>query len=646
MEEEIPRNRMSVIFEDELPDGVELGAFERFKYGVIWSCMKDTHGRDVAQAMPDWMIEREMLACPDDRKPSGFRGKAFHMREFITLVWGARNDLFFIEWNPNALKILDRYCKNKITAVAGHASSGKSYIFAAIAVTEFLINPVKTKVLVTSHTKQSAQGKIWGDIQNCWTVADVYFKGMLPGRLLLGKSIIRYQVGKIINPKAGIELLAGEANEVKESTKKIQGYKSDTIIVIGDEWATMPIAIYNDVLSNLRANPNSRLLCGFNPDTFHDPGGLVSKPVGGWHKVNVDSEEWSTQIGGYCIHFDAEKSPNVLDIKAEWRGLITHKMLSEMREVYPKGSKQDDQFVRGWWSQTGARPQIYSEADIEKYGADRKELRWVRPPVPVAGLDIGNDHGGDRTVLTIGVAGLARADNGEIHVVCERKETLILSEDTSLDDSLSEQIAKKVKYHLQEAEWGPETGMVGKRNVPTANLALDATGGGTHFAALLARDIGGGFILVGFGEKASDRRVARNDKRLGHEAFANRVSELWGVPVQLVRTGQIRGLDPDLVFELTVRTYKDDGAKRMQIESKEDMKSRTNGNSPDRADSWVLMIEAARERCALSSSEKAAQGVARPVDEAAFGRQVEEFFDGDSFAGAGVMPGCGWGDEN
>lgn len=631
-----------MVDEEILPEGEVLGPCERYKYGCVWSCLKDTLGRDISAPMSDWMIERELLAAPDDAKPSGWRGKAFHLRQFISEIWGMPNDLFYIEWNPNAVEILERYCSNQITAVAGHASSGKSYIFAAIACAEFLVRPITTKILVTSYTKKSAQGKIWGDIKNCWTVATQFFGGLVPGRLLEGQSTIRYEVGGVKNSKAGLELLAGEASEVSESTKKIQGYKSDTIIVIGDEWATMPVAIYNDVLSNLRANPNSRLLAGFNPDAFHDPGGLISRPKGGWHKVSVDSTGWETQIGGYCVHFDGERSPNIIDINAKWRGLLDHKMLASMRDVFPKGTKKDDQMVRGWWSATGARTAIYDEADIEKFGSDRKERRWVGPTIIVAGLDIGNAHGGDKTILTFGRVGLAKTDAGEVQVVCQREETLVLNENMSLDDSLSEQIVKRVKFEMMEGVWGPGASFEGqKRNCPTMNLAVDCTGGGTHFAALLARDIGPGFIMVGFGEKASDRRVARNDKRKGHEAFANKVSELWGVGVQLVRTSQLRNLDPDLIFELTIRTYKDDAAKRMLIESKEDMKTRTNGQSPDRADSWVLMVEAARVRGSLSSAEKAAPVNAPPIDRAKLDKQMEALFGVPERVDYGD---AGWGD--
>lgn len=628
---------------DVLPEGESLRPYERFKYGVIWAPLQDNKGRLLPHEKPDWMIEKETLAAPDDQKPAGWMGKAYHMQRFITEVWGIPNDLFVIEWNPNALKILKAYCENKITAIAGHASSGKSFIFAALGVAEFLINPLKTKVLVTSYSKQSAQGKIWGDIQNCWTVAGQRL-GSLPGRLLLGKYMIRYEVGSVKNPKAGIELLAGEQSEVKDSTKKIQGYKADSVIVIGDEYATLPIAIHNDVLSNLKANPDSRLLAGFNPDGHHDPGGLVSKPVGGWAKASVDMDGWPTALGGYCVHFDAEKSPNILDINAKWKGLITHQMIREMREVFPKGTKQDDQMVRAFWSQLGARLGVVDEADIEKFGADRRERRWVGPREFFAGLDIANAHGGDKVVLVMGQCGDAKNDAGEIHRVAERLETLVLNENTELDLSISEQTVASVKYHLQEGVWGPDTALAGqRRNIPTENLAVDCTGGGTHFAALLARDIGISFLMVGFGEAPSDMQVSRNDKRKGKEAFANKASELWGIIQQLTRTAQLRNIDPDTVWELTVRTYKDDAAKRMQIESKPEMKKRTNGQSPDRADGYSLFVEICRQRGGLSSSEKAAPGGTskKPRDESKLIKGLQEYFGSVPYVDSG---GGGWAD--
>lgn len=629
----------TLLLEDDatLPAHVKADPNERYFYGELWSHRHPKTGKKVI--MMDWQIEQAVLNAPDNDKPKGWKGRPYHLRRFMSCIWGHDNPLFKLEWNPNAVEIVDKYCRYQKVGVAAHASAAKSFTFAALGIAEFLLKPMNTKVLVTSHTKKAAQGKIWGDIQNAWQVAAHFFAShghQIPGKLLQGQSVIQYRFNGTINPKAGLELIAGEQSEEATSSEKLQGYKSEKIIVLGDEWATMPISIHNTVLSNLSANPDSRLLAGFNPDTYDDPGAILSEPVGGWHTVDFDSMNgWPTKIGGYCIYFDGEKSPNVLDVKKPWKGILDLKMIADMRLVFPKGTKEDDKYVRGRWSATGSRTAIYDRGDIELYGADKPEKRWLQW-VLVAGLDIGNAHGGDKTILTIGRCGKARSEDGQSEqVVCERLYTIPIHENTAYSESMSEQVVKQVRGFLMDVKIGNST-----HRVPTQNLAVDCTGGGTHFAALLAREIGLGCIQVGFGEKASDRQVSRNDKRKGHEAFGNKVSELWGVGQQLIRTGQIRGLDPDTINELCIRTYKDDGGKRMVVEKKEDMKKRTNGRSPDRSDSFTLMIEAARVRCGLSSTEKAAAPPplsSRQLQERQ--RQREELFGGAVVLG---MDGDGW----
>lgn len=622
-----PAPQPSQPIDDDVPLGVELGPYERCLYGAIWPPVEDSQGKPVAIKRPNWMIERDCLTL--DRKPRGYRGRAHHLRQFISEIWGRQNDLFWIQWNPNAYEIIERYCQHSITAIAGCASSGKSVCMAVIACAEFLLRPTDTKVLVTSQTKQQSVDRIWGDINNCWTVASAFFApwGGVPGRMLIGKYCIRYERGKIISTKSGIQLLAGDAGEEKDSSAMIQGIKSGNLILLGDEWSEMPFSIHNTALSNLQANPNARMLTALNPNNHMDPGGAICEPVGGWHKVTVDMTGWPTAVGGWCIHFNGEKSPNILDPRRPWHRILDADGLEAIAKRNPRGTKEYDRFVRGWWSATGAKQCIYDVADIQNFKADHRERRWIGPYILVAGLDIANARGGDKTVLVFGRVGPAKNDADQTQVVCERLETLVLNEDTALNDSLSEQIVSRVKKEMQDGVWGEDTPLAGqKRVVPTANLAVDCTGGGTHFAALLARDIGLGFLTIGFGEKASDLRVSKNDKRLGHEAFYNKVSELWGVGVQLIRTGQLKNLDADLVKELSIRTYESDSLKRMKIESKEDMKKRTNGRSPDISDAFALMCEAARVRGGLSSSEKAAVLPQTPVNRERLRRQQEEFF--------------------
>ena len=79
-----------------------------------------------------------------------------------------------------------------------------------------------------------------------------------------------------------------------------------------------------------------------------------------------------------------------------------------------------------------------------------------------------------------------------------------------------------------------------------------------------------------------------------------RVSEMWFVGKELMRTKQIFGINSDLAQEITERNYDmvKSGSLRMKIESKPEFKARF-GRSPDLADAAFLALDCARQRLGL-----------------------------------------------
>ena len=96
---------------------------------------------------------------------------------------------------------------------------------------------------------------------------------------------------------------------------------------------------------------------------------------------------------------------------------------------------------------------------------------------------------------------------------------------------------------------------------------------------------------------------------MGHELFVNRVTELWFVGKELVRTKQLFGIDHVLAQEITGRNY--DMVKgstlRMKLEGKIDFKARY-GRSPDLADAAFLCLDVARQRHGLVAVEPPEEG--------------------------------------
>jgi hypothetical protein len=91
-----------------------------------------------------------------------------------------------------------------------------------------------------------------------------------------------------------------------------------------------------------------------------------------------------------------------------------------------------------------------------------------------------------------------------------------------------------------------------------------------------------------------------NSSLTGEELYTNRVSELWFVGKELMRTHQVSGINSDLAQEMCARNYDliKSSSLKVKIESKGEFKSRF-GRSPDLADAAFLALDCARQRLGL-----------------------------------------------
>jgi hypothetical protein len=516
--------------------------------------------------------------------------------------------------NPNAERIIKAYHEHRYLAVAGHASSGKSEAIAVLAVAEFLIDPENTRAMVTSTDAKSAKSKVFGRIENCWNAAVEFYekweerfskigiKGscFAPGRLISSESVIRRWDGRFVDNNRGIELIAAEASKAAEASAKMQGTKAPKLLLFADELATISHSVLETATSNLRMNAGFRCVGCFNPSSYFDPAGIMSRPKDGWDSITEDSDEWETLIEpqgieGYCIKFDGLKSPNVLAGREVYKGLLTIEQLNSFRATL--GGDKTKLFmgqVRGFWSSGGDKEAIYAESDITQYLADHPVKTWLEQPTIICSLDPAFVHGGDRAVLTLAKVGKARNINtGSDSVTFEKIKSINLDNDiTNKSMSKDEWVVKLLKEKMME------------HNIKVSDLAIDTTGAGASFSSLVRRDIGTGFLDVVFNSSPSDMKYSSADQRTGKERFANLMSEIWMVGKELIRSGQLKGLCPDVINEMCARTYVDN-ADKVTVEPKAKMKLRTR-KSPDYADSLFICVHLARLRHNLSSTERAA----------------------------------------
>lgn len=514
----------------------------------------------------------------------------------------------------------------KFLGIAGGKNSGKTETLACIAVALFLIDPKNTKCFMTAKTKQIAQGRNWGRVKLFWDAAICYLgslyaqKGqdvraigeqLIPG--VLKEGIIEYRDGKFRDSTSGIELVASEQGQQKKAAEKLQGAKklNGTLFVDAEELAMLPHGLVETCRDNLAVNEGFKFAGPFNPIHYFDGAMLVAQPKNGWESITVDDDGWETSLG-YCIHFDNLKSPNVLAGQDIWKGLYgKENLLWDEKTNNGQNTPGFWQQVRGFWSPMGAEAAIYSGQEIMLYHADRHVKNgwwWVETPKKLAGLDPAFVGGGDRAVVYFAHLGLAQFEDGSRRTVLEFIEYKILAGDVTKGHDKPRQVAESFKTECES------------RGVPINNTGVDLTGAAS-FGSLLRTIWGDGFLSVDFSESASDAQISETDEEVAREGYINKRAELWYSGKPLIRSQQLKGIDPDLASEICSCTFKSVNGK-IAVEKKEDMKKRT-GRSPDVAEGAWVTLQVAREVFGLVSTEKVRKANGNTEADDAYGKWLD-----------------------
>lgn len=575
----------------------------RQKYGAEFQPLVDPVSKRPLCPLPDWKLEARMYLCSPDKAPSGWLGKAEHFRRMASIIFASPKAKNPFEWNPNAVEISERYFQEDFLGVAAHGSAAKTECIAVIAIGEFIADPANTGCLMTSTTLAESRGRVWGRVEYRWQDLCDYFGGEqnTPGELVSSSGLIRYRLGGRKDDTRGVKLVPGRESEVKEGIGRMKGFKARRLRLFADELSDLSHKLLEAAESNLFINPDFKMVGCFNPASHFDPAGVFAEPENGWGSVDVlQSSGWKTRRG-YCIRFDGESSPNVVAGYEKWRGLLTKDKLEEARKNLGDNSPRFMEQYRGAWSETGHADGIYSEAEIIKYQGMAKVEVWDSTPTMAGGFDPSFVHGGDRSVLVAGKSGRAVCF-GKILPCVEITAVEYLDDNLDTSKDKKEQVVERLKLACI------------KHKIDPKNLAMDATGGGDIFATLMSRDpfFGTGFMKVQFGGTRSTMTLTSRK-----EKFFNLASEIWYAGKPLLRMGQIKGLKPEIVREMTLRLYTEasGGKKQIKIEPKEDMKKRLNGRSCDTSDSTFLMIHVCRSRLGLVSAEASAKTVKSPQSE-------------------------------
>ena len=524
----------------------------------------------------------ELVAFRENFSPArGGLGKYAHFRKVVEILWPYDKKKFKdgFQWNPWAERIFEAACEHKFLGISGPKSSSKTHCIGIWGLVNWLCDPFNTLVLVTTTSVREARKRMWGVIRE----RHLQVPG-LPGKIV-------DSMGKLIMEEAGsdrssITLIPSAKDKEKEATEKLIGLKNKRVFLLVDEATDVSPAIF-EAIHNLDSNPFFQTIALGNFASSYDPFGQFITPKDTWNSVNCEMDDWPI-ARGHCIHLDGEKTPN-LESDDQWPFLLTSKQLRDAKEYQGENSLSYWRFIRSFPSPIGAEQNIYSEADIRKYEGE-PQPKWDGAPIKVAGFDPSFTNGGDRSVLYFGNYG--KTDLG-LSCVAFGKAHLLREDSTKANEPRNFQIARQVRE------------MCEKEGVKPEHLAIDATGAGDPFCDILSELWSPRIFRVKFGEKPTALPTSAVSPVKANEKFSNRVTELWYVGVEFLRSRQLKGITPDLGRELTARKYSTMSGGKLVVEPKKDMKARI-GKSPDLADAAFLLLDLCRQRLGAYAGGKMA----------------------------------------
>lgn len=503
------------------------------------------------------------------------KGPYFHFRNAAKMLYPKR---IWHSWSEWRLPYLASRSYNSWT---GCASCGKTDDALFFAFLWWLKMPCDSAVILTSTTGKMIRKRGWPVIQKM--VED--WPGPFPFNMVDSKMTLQFKKG---DDKHSISAIAVAEGSLSDAVANIQGHHAERVFVIVDEAEATPEAIYS-ACSNLMAGTKEyKFLEMANPESKFTVFGRNIEPTKGWSSITVEDEEWETKWG-ICLHFDGEKSPNVIAGETKYSFLPTQAYLDALaRREGGRDTVGYYKFGRGFVAPEGICTGIISENALIRGGAFGKHI-FISEKTKIAGLDPAFTSGGDKCKLQFGEMGdLA---DGSVGINLLREVIIPISPTDPLPARY--QVMERVKKECKD------------EGVLPYCFGLDDTAGGV--GDIFRKEWNPNIKRIMFGGEATDEQVSLDDARTGKEAYQNRVTQLWFNVANFVDAGQLKGLKSDAAYikQFTSRKFEFKGRKK-QIEPKKDYKERS-GESPDDADAVAVLVEVARQLGARAGAARAVE---------------------------------------
>lgn len=492
--------------------------------------------------------------------------------------------------------------ENKVSVFLGCASSSKTYIMAVHALIDFFCFPETSLGLVSSTDIRSLELKVWGRFKTLFNRARAKYP-WLPGYALDSKMTITphgidedNEVARALN--VGIVCVPCVSGGRFIGMGKFQGAKpphspgkADGLLKhYGDEAAVMQPS-FLDAYTNWTVSPGFKGVMGGNPTDISDPLCMAAEPPDGWDSF-IDTgktQEWvSKWYDAHVVAFDGRDSPNNDDPNKFYPYLVSAAWVEDMKRTHGEDSWQFFQQAIGKPSRGMVSNRVITIGLCERNHAFEGAIWRDGIFMDIYALDPAYG-GGDRCIG--GRIRMGTSVDGKQIIAVETPENYIIRLNSAMEPE--EQIAETMFNRMRDA------------GIPAQNGFYDSFGRGTlgfSFAKFFGASCP---VPVDSGARPTARPVrfdlfvddGQGGKRLKRcdEHYSKFVTEMWFSTREAIESGQIRELPRSVANEGQLRLFEIVAGNKVEVESKDDMKSRVK-KSPDLYDWFAIAIEGARQR--------------------------------------------------
>lgn len=494
-------------------------------------------------------------------------------------------------WTERALRPLlpdDPTKKVILAGFPGCSNSAKTFNITSFATIWWLCWPEESSVTLVSTTRNMMRRRAWAEVQRIFA-ATPYPKF---GNFVDSRTIWQVTKG---DDKHAIIGQAVEEGSTQKIVDNLKGIHTKRQMIVIDEATSIPRAIF-EACSNLYSYPDEFIVAVIgNPWSRLDQFGLFCEPKDGWNSVNVDTGEWDAVpfefAGGSCprvVTFDAEKCPNITEGKVVSRHLPKKEDVESAKRNSGGGiTPKYWQDKRGFWPPEGMIKTVFTESALIKFDAYGKH-KFLNNNFTVIGALDQAFGGGDKPCLRFGLMGTL--ERGGIGIQALPPIILNIRADDKQNPARY-QLAKLLRQHCEKVEVAEGVYMECRPEC----VCVDDTGDG-GLADICYRTWSNAIIRVEFNGSASEDQVSLEDIRPAKEVYHNKRVEMYHFTRNATNSEQLKGIDRETAKELCAIEYSEEPSKKIKLQSKKEYRETHGGESPDLADSLVMLCEVGRHR--------------------------------------------------